>query len=54
MNWLRKHYRSIMADIADSRVLDDLLSQVYGVPGTFPKKSQNLGDKIRQSVYAIC
>jgi hypothetical protein len=54
MNWLRKHYRSIMADIADSRVLDDLLSQVYGVPGTFPKKSPNLGDKIRQSNYAIC
>lgn len=53
MNWLRKHYRAIMADIADSRVLDDLLSQVYGVPGTFPKKSPNLGDKIRQSNYAL-
>jgi Schitoviridae RNA polymerase len=54
INYLRNHYRNILADLADSHVLDDILSQLYGVKGTFPKRSQNLGDTIRKSAYAIC
>lgn len=54
MNWVRWQYREILAEIADSDVLDDLLSQIHGVPGTFNKLSFNLGDQIRKSAYALC
>lgn len=52
-NWVRWQYREIMAEIADSNVLDDLLSQLHGYPGTFNKLSFNLGDQIRKSAYAL-
>ena len=52
-NWVRWQYREIMAEIADSNVLDDLLTQLHGVPGTFNKLSFNLGDQIRKSAYAL-
>ena len=52
-NFVRSHYREILADIADSNLLDDLLSQVYGVKGSFPKLSNNLGDIIRKSNYGL-
>ena len=52
-NFVRSHYREILADIADSNLLDDLLSQVYGVKGSFPKLSNNLGDTIRKSNYGL-
>lgn len=52
-NYVRSHYREILADIADSNLLDDLLSQLYGVKGSFPKLSKNLGDIIRKSNYAL-
>lgn len=55
MNQLRKHYRNILADIADSDLVSDLLSQLYGQPGNFIKKSNNLGAKIRaNSNYHLC
>jgi DNA-dependent RNA polymerase len=54
MDWVRWQYREILAEIADSDVLDDLLSQIHGVPGTFNKLSFNLGDQIRKSAYALC
>lgn len=54
VDWMRWHYKEILADIADSNVLDDLLSQLYGEPGQFIKLSSNLGDKIRGSAYALC
>ena len=53
MNWLRLHYRDIFAEMADSTILDDVLSQLYGTQGRFPKKSPNLAAKIRQSNYAL-
>lgn len=53
MNHLRQHYIDIFAELAESRILDDLLSQVYGQPGTFPKKSANLATKIRNCNYAL-
>lgn len=53
MNHLRQHYINIFAEIADSELLSDLLSQLYGVPGKATKLSTNLGDLIRQSNYAL-
>jgi hypothetical protein len=51
---MRQHYRNILAEIAESNLLDDLLSQIYGVPGHFQKLSTNLGSYIRNSEYALC
>lgn len=53
MNHLRQHYINILAELADSNVLDDILSQLYGTAGTFPKKSVGLGDKIRKANYPL-
>ena len=53
LNWVRKQYRNILADIAASNVLDDLLSQLYGEPVQFDKLSFNLPDQIRNSEYAL-
>jgi hypothetical protein len=55
VNWVRWTYREILAEIAESNVLDDLLSQIYQMPGsTFDKLSFNLADLIRKSNYALC
>lgn len=54
VNWVRWQYREIMAEIADSNLLDDLLSQVYGTPGKFHKLSKDLGKLIRESEYGLC
>jgi hypothetical protein len=54
VNWVRWQYKEILAEIADSSLLDDLLSQIHGVPGTFKKLSNNLGDVIRESAYGLC
>lgn len=51
---MRWQYREILAEIADSNVLDDLLSQLYGRSGRFNKVNGNLGDQIRKSNYALC
>lgn len=53
MNHLRQHYINIFAELADSNLLSDLLSQIHGVPGTFTKLSNNLSALIRQSNYAL-
>ena len=54
INWVRWQYKEILAQIANSNLLDDLLSQIHGSQGTFPKLSQNLGDLIKNSNYALC
>jgi hypothetical protein len=53
-NWMRWQYREILADLAESNVLDDILTQIYGCPVQYDKLSFNLGDQIKQSNYAIC
>ena len=53
MNHLRQHYIDIFAEMADSTMLDDILSQLHGTPGIFPKKSTNLAAKIRGCNYAL-
>ena len=55
MNFLRQHYVNIMADMADSEMLADILNQLHGtVGGKVKKLSNNLGDLIRKSNYALC
>jgi hypothetical protein len=54
MNHVRAQYRNILAEIAESEVLNDLLSQIHGLPGTFSKLSFNLAEQIRGSNYALC
>lgn len=55
MNHVRWQYREILAEIAESEVLNDLLSQIHGTPGgTFQKLSFNLPEQIRESNYALC
>jgi hypothetical protein len=55
MNYLRAHYIEIMAGLAESVILDDILNTLYETTGgTFPKKSKDLASKIRKSNYAIC
>ena len=53
-NWVRWQYREILAEIAESNVLDDILSQIHGEPGSFNKLSFNLPAQIRGSSYALC
>jgi hypothetical protein len=55
LNHVRSHYRDILADLAESTVLDDILSQLHSVKGgTYQKLTPDLGAKIRQSNYALC
>lgn len=54
INWVRWQYREILAEIADSNVLEDLLGQIHGCPISINKLSFNLADLIRQSNYALC
>lgn len=51
---MRYHYKETLADLADSEILSDIFSQIYGCKVTYSKLSNNLGDRIRQSAYAIC
>lgn len=53
MNHLRQHYINIFAELAESDLLSDLLSQIHGVPGKCTKLSNDLADLIRQSNYAL-
>lgn len=54
LNWVRWQYREIMAEIAESNVLDDIVSQIHGYSMSFNKLSFNLAEQIRQSSYALC
>ncbi len=53
VNWVRWNYKQIMAEIADSNLLDDLLSQLNNSSCQFKMLSSNLGNKIRNSNYAL-
>lgn len=53
MNHLRQHYINIFAEMADSTMLDDILSQIHGKQGHFTKLSSNLSGLIRGSNYAL-
>lgn len=53
VNHLRQQYINVMADLAESHLLDDLLSQIRGTKGHFKKLSSTLGHHIRSSEYAL-
>lgn len=53
-NQLRYWYKEILAELAESTVLDSILSELLGEATTVAKLSSSLGDKIRNSNYGIC
>ena len=53
MNTVRQYYIDIMAEIADSTILGDILSYIHGVQGSVPKRSSNLSNKIRKGNYGL-
>lgn len=54
MNQLRYWYKEILAELADSVILADIIGQIYGMGGSYTKLSPNLGAQIRESNYALC
>lgn len=53
VNHLRQQYINVLAELAESHLLDDILSQLHGVSGKFTKLSTNLSELIRGSNYAL-
>lgn len=51
---LRYHYRNILADLADSTLLDHILTMITGKKFKYKKLSNNLSQLIRESVYGVC
>lgn len=57
VNQMRIHYRNILADIADSDIMQSILNQLYKPQHksiTFRKESDDLSSYILNSNYAIC
>ena len=54
LNHVRQQYVNIMAELADSTVLVDILNQLHGGNGSFPKLASNLAELIKGSAYALC
>lgn len=52
-NYLRQQYINILAELSESNILDDLLSQIHGVSGSFKKLTPDLAKHIRQCEYAL-
>jgi len=52
VNQIRFHYKEILAELADSEVLNDILQQIKPQP-KYRKRSLNLSEKIRQSNYTL-
>jgi hypothetical protein len=53
LNHLRQQYIYIMADLAESEILSDVLTQITGYKGKWMKKSKDLGTHIRLGNYAL-
>ena len=54
LNALRKHYRNVLADMSESEMLSDLLTQLNHTPVNVNKINPQLHKTIRNSAYAIC
>lgn len=53
-NVVRYWYKEVMADLADSTLLQWMMNQLYQITdGVYEKLSPNLGDQIRMSNYAL-
>lgn len=53
MNYVRKHYAHILAELAESRLVEWVLCQLHNTEGKYLKESENLGEVIRKSNYAL-
>lgn len=53
INHMRKHYINILAELADSDIITDILNQLHGTPGSFTKLSNDLSKHIRNANYAL-
>ena len=53
-NRLRYWYKEILAEIAESTLLNHLLTQIIGEDCTFKKINPNLASLIRNSNYGVC
>ena len=53
-NTVRYWYKEICSELAESNMLAFLVSQITGKRVTYVKKSNDLGNKIRNSSYGIC
>ena len=52
-NQLRYHYKEILAELSDSTVIDDILSQLFGYRDVV-EKGESISQYIRNSNYGIC
>lgn len=52
-NTLRYWYKEVLAEIAESTLLNHLLTQIYGEDCTFKKINPNLASSIRNSNYGL-
>lgn len=54
MNTVRYWYKEILAELADSHIMQSIIRQIYGSNQiNLTRASENLGDLIRQSNYGI-
>ena len=53
-NAVRYHYKEIMAELAESNILQFIVSQIVGQQVHYVKKSTQLANMIRNSNYSIC
>lgn len=54
MNVLRKHYNSVLADLSDSTILDDICSQLYQQEGTVQKcTDESISYLIKNANYGL-
>jgi hypothetical protein len=53
MNHLRKHYNNILADIADSTIMDRIFSDIYKTDVRYQKIGAFLSSRIKNANYAI-
>lgn len=54
MNWVRWQYKEILAELADSEIISNILSQIYDKPVVMPKQSKDLSKYIKNSNYGLC
>lgn len=52
-NWVRHWYKEILAELADSEILSDIMSQLHGSVGKYDKLSSDLSKYIRESNYSL-
>lgn len=54
LNWVRENYVAILAELADSYLMEDLYNQITGQQACLTKIDPHLSRLIRKSAYAIC